>query len=234
MKAGILHCQQLFFEYNGRMLSITAEPRAIFGKKLKDIRKSGKMPAVAYGPKEAPASLFLDARQFSKVFAEAGETGVVSLSIGKDDKEVLIHEVALDPVSHLPIHADFYVLEKGKTVEVKVPLSFAGIAPAVKNLGGTLVKVLHEVEVRAMPKDLPRELAVSLELLTDLNSHVLIKDIVVPKGVEILAPEDEIVVSVSGPRQEEALEEVAPVDLSKIEVEKKGKKEEEGETKAED
>lgn len=192
------------------------------------------MPAVAYGPKEAPASLFLDARQFSKVFAEAGETGVVSLSIGKDDKEVLIHEVALDPVSHLPIHADFYVLEKGKTVEVKVPLSFAGIAPAVKNLGGTLVKVLHEVEVRAMPKDLPRELAVSLELLTDLNSHVLIKDIVVPKGVEILAPEDEIVVSVSGPRQEEALEEVAPVDLSKIEVEKKGKKEEEGETKAED
>jgi large subunit ribosomal protein L25 len=185
------------------------------------------MPAVAYGPKEAPTSLFLDARQFSKVFAEAGETGVVSLLIGKDDKEVLIHEVALDPVSHLPIHADFYVLEKGKTVEVEVPFSYTGISPAVKSLGGTLVKVLHEVEVRALPKDLPRELIVSLELLTDLNSHILIKDIVVPSGVTILASEDDIIVSVAGPRAEEVVEEVAPVDLSKIEVEKKGKKEEE-------
>jgi large subunit ribosomal protein L25 len=210
------------------MLSITAEPRTVFGKKLKDLRKSGKIPAVAYGAKEASIPLSLNAKEFGKVFAEAGETGVVSLRVGTDDKDILIHDVALDPVSHLPIHADLYVLEKGKKVEVAVPLLFTGVSLAVKSLGGTLVKVLHEVPVRALPKDLPHDFTISLELLTNLDSLILVKDISVPSGVTVLASAEDIVASVSGPRDESTLETVdTPVDFSQIEVEKRGKKEEE-------
>ena len=210
------------------MLKMTAEPRAIFGKKLKKERLSGRLPIVAYGRKEKPVPLFVESKAFGKILAEAGETSVIDLEIkGGESHEVLIHDVALDPVTHAPIHADVYVVEKGKTVEVAIPLSFTGVPPAVKNLGGTLVKVLHEVTIEALPRDLPHELLVPVEKLEEIHSHILVSDIMLPKGVILVTPGEEIVASISGPRGEEVEETTATIDLSAIEVEKKGKKEEE-------
>jgi large subunit ribosomal protein L25 len=210
------------------MLKITAEPRAVFGKKLKKERQNGRLPVVAYGRKEASMPLFVDGKSFGKLLAEAGETSVIDLEIaGGESHEVLIHDVALDPVTHTPIHADLYVVEKGKTVEVAIPLSFIGVPPAVKNLGGTLVKVLHEVTIKALPRDLPHELIVPVEKLQEIHSHILVSDILLPEGVTLITGGEEIVASISSPRGEEVEEISATVDLSAIEVEKKGKKEEE-------
>jgi len=213
---------------------LNATERKDFGKKLASARAAGKLPVVAYGKKDKSTPYFVDAKDFSKVWEEAGESQIVTLQIGSAKKDVLIHDVTLDPLKDLPIHVDFYVIDSTQKVEVKIPLEFKGVAPAAKALGGILVKVLHEVEVSALPKDLPHELYVDISSLATFEDRVTIKDIVVPAGVKIIFPHADEVVALAAAPHEEKEEEAAPVDLSKIEVEKKGKKpEEEGEAGAE-
>jgi large subunit ribosomal protein L25 len=196
------------------------------GKKDKTniLRKNGLIPAVVYGPKEKSFSITLELEKFKKVWQEVGESGIVELRSGKNVFNALIYDVDLDPLKDIPRHVDFYVFEKGKKIQVKVPLNFVGVAPAVKDLGGVLVKVLHELEVKAEPKDLPHDLAVDISTLTNFKSQILAKDVVLPKGVELSTLPDEVVASIYEPK-EEVVEE-APVDLSAIEVQKKGKTEE--------
>lgn len=191
------------------------------------LRKGGKMPAVYYGKKQASTPITVSAVEFSKVLKKAGESTVVTLKTPKGDMDSLIYGVDRDPVSDTIRHADFYVFEKGQKIKVKIPLEFTGVSPAVKELGGVLVKVLREVEVEAAPKDLPHVLHVDIASLITFGSQVLAKDIAIPTGVTLIAKPDEVVASVYEPK-EEVVEE-APVDLTKIEVEKKGKEAKEGE-----
>ncbi len=208
------------------MLELKAEKREIFGKKLIGMRKAGKMPIVAYGPKEKAASFLVDLKEFKKVFGKAGESAIISLKTTDDHKDVLIHEVNYHPVSNEPIHADLYVIEKGKALKIKVPLEFTGQSSAVKELAGILVKVMHELEIEALPKDLPQNINVDISSLTTLESQILVKDIKLPVGVKAINKDEDVVASIDTVKEE--VEETTPVDLAAIEVEKKGKKEEEG------
>ncbi len=210
------------------MLELKAEKRTVFGKKLKADRALGKLPIVVHGPKEKPGSYFVPLETFRKIFSQAGETSIISLKTGAEDHDVLIHEVAIHPLTNQPIHADLYVIEKGKKLEIDVPLVFVGVSPAVKELAGTLVKVLHELKIEALPKDLPRELTVDISALATLDSQILISDLALPAGVKVLHKSDEVVASI-GTVKEEVEEPTTTPDLSAIEVEKKGKKEEETE-----
>lgn len=196
------------------------------GEKPAALRAKGVMPAVYYGRKRQSTPVSVSAAQFLKVWKKAGESSVVTLKTKDGPLDSLIYDVDLDPVTSAPRHADFYVFEKGQKIKVKIPLEFQGIAPAVKDLGGVLVKVLHEVEVESAPKDLPHALFVDISKLATFQSQVLAKDITLPDGVTLAQSPDGVVASVYEPK-EEVVEE-APVDLSAIEVEKKGKKEEEG------
>ena len=192
--------------------------------KLVDLRKAGKMPAVFYGKKEASTPISVNMVDFIKVWKSAGESSVISLETQNGPVESLIHDIDIHPVTGVPRHADFYVFEKGHKVEVEVPVEFEGVSPAVKELGGTLVKVLHALKVEAMPKDLPHNLLIDIAALTSFESQILAKDIKLPSGVTMLANPEEVVALVSAPREEKE-EEVAPLDLSAIEVLKKGKDE---------
>ena len=210
------------------MLSLSAEKRTIFGKKLKEERGKGLLPAVFYGRKEKSTPVAVPYKDFLKVWREAGESSVISLAYPeKEGLLVLINDVAFDPVRGEPVHADFYVVESDRVVEVSVPLEFTGVAPAVKEFGGTLVKVIYEVEVSGLPKDLPSEIVVDLSPLTTLESRILVRDLPVPPGITVLAEKGEIVALVAEAAPEEVVEEKA-FDATAIEVEKKGKKEEEG------
>lgn len=194
---------------------------------LSEIRKAGKMPAVFYGKKEASTPIMLPLALFEKTLKEAGESTILHLAGDGVDVDVLIHDVDLDPVTDKPRHADFYAIEKGKKLEIEVPIEFIGVAPAVKDLGGILVKVMHEVEISALPKDLPQKLEVDISALVSFDSVITAKDIKLPEGVELKVKLDDVVASVYEPKEE--VEEVAPVDLSTIEVAKKGKEAKEGE-----
>ena len=212
------------------MITLETKPRNT-GEKLDTIRKTGMMPAVFYGKKQESTPVSVNLQDFIKVWKQAGETSVVTLKTAEGEHEALIHDIDFDPVSDTPRHVDFYVFEKGHKVEIGVPLEFVGVAPAVKDLGGILIKVLHEVMVKAQPKDLPKEIPVDISSLATFESQILAKDLKLPSGVELIQGADEVVALVSEAK-EEVVEET-PVDLSAIEVEKKGKKEEEGEVVAE-
>jgi large subunit ribosomal protein L25 len=206
------------------MIKLKAELREK-GVMAEAVRKSGKIPAVFYGKKEPSTPISINSIDFKKVWKEAGESSVISLETPNGVVESLIHEVEFDPLSGAAIHADFYVFEKGHKVQVEVPLEFEGVSPAVKDLGGILVKVIHALKIEAMPKDLPHNVVVDISGLIDFSSQILAKDVVLPNGVELLENPEEVVALVSAPREEKE-EEVAPADLSQIEVEKKGKDEE--------
>lgn len=187
------------------------------------LRKSGEIPAVFYGFGKTTTSISVPLVIFKKVWREAGESSAVNLSMeGGENIDVLIHEVQVDPVTDEPIHADFLVIDMKKKISVKMPLEFVGVSNAVKSGIGNLVKVLHEIEIEALPKDLPHNLTVDISSLETLDSQVTVSDIVLPSGVVALTPPDEVVVSIVA--QVEEKEEAMPVDLSAIEVEKKGKK----------
>jgi large subunit ribosomal protein L25 len=111
--------------------------------------------------------------------------------------DVLIHDVSVNPITGEPIHVDFMVIDANKTVEVSIPLEFIGVAPAVKAGLGVLVKVLHEIEVSALPKDLPQSISVDISSLVDLDSQISASEIVLPKGVTLVTKETEIIASVA-------------------------------------
>jgi large subunit ribosomal protein L25 len=148
--------------------------------------------------------------------------------LGTENFDCLIKEVQLDPIKDVPVHADFYALEKGQKVKVRVPLEFIGVSPAVKDLGAVLVKVMHDIEIEAVPKDLPHRVEIDISMLSSFGSQIFAKDAKLPNGVTLVEKADDVVASVYEPKEEKIEE--APVDLSAIEVEKKGKKEEEGVT----
>lgn len=207
------------------MLTLAVEKRDALGKKAKRIRAEGKMPAVLYGKKQQALSIAVPHRAFEKIFKEAGYSTVIALEGLGDVKEALIHDVAVDPVKDTPRHADFYVIEKGQKVQVQIPIEFTGVSPAVKEFGAILVKVVHELEVEAEPAKLPQYILVDISSLVDLESQILVKDIVVPEGVRLLADAEDVVVLTNEAVEEKIEETVAP-DLSTIEVAKKGKQEE--------
>lgn len=213
--------------------SLKTETRETFGKDLLVARATGKLPIAVYGAKEESGSYFVEIKDFKKVLKEAGESTIVSLVTPNGDKDTLIHAISYHPLSGEPIHADFLVVEKNKPIKVHVPLEFIGEAPAVKTLSAMVVKVIHELEIEALPKDLPHQLEVDISSLIDLESRITVADIKLPAGVTTEADLEEVVASVTE-AGEEVIEEEVPVDLSSIEVEKKGKEETEGgEEKAE-
>jgi large subunit ribosomal protein L25 len=202
-------------------IEIKAENRKETGKKVKTLRDKGIIPAVVYGAGHKPVSIQVNAKEFNKTFQETGETTLLKLKIGDHSKNVLIHDIARDPVENNIIHIDFYEVKMDQQIKTEVPLVFEGEAPAVKNLGGILVKNLTEIKIEALPKDLPHEIKVDISKLETLESHIRIKDLVLPAGVKTLEETEETIVLVEPPRSEEELaklEEKAEVKPEEVEV----------------
>ncbi len=198
-----------------------------------NVRKSGSIPAVFYGPKETSTPIVVDTIQFKKTWKKAGSSSVIILKDeAGNEHESLIHEVDIHPLTDEPRHADFYVIEKGKKVKVAVPLVFEGVSPAVKDLAGILVKVRRDLDIEAAPRDLPQNIVVDISKLVQLTDVILAKDLPVPAGVEIKISGDEVVASIAVAK-EEVEEAPTPIDVSAIEVEAKGKEAKEGEAPAE-
>ncbi len=207
-------------------LTLTAAMRSKTDK-LGSLRSNGQVPAVVYGARVENTSISVPSAQFEKILKIVGESGTVVLELGDTGKkiDVLIHDVQVDPVKSYPIHIDFLAIDMNKPIEVHVPIEFIGLAQAEKDSLGVLVKVLHEFEIKALPKDLPHNIEVDITNLANLGDQIHAKDIKLPSGVELKTDADEVVALIAAVR-EEKVEEEAPVDLSTIEVEKKGKKEE--------
>ena len=190
------------------------------------LRNKGFLPAVLYGPKIENFSLQMNEKEFEKIFKEAGESSLIKLKIDENEFLVLIHDSQKDPLKGNFIHIDFYQPALDEETEATVPLEFVGEAPAVKELAGTLVKNIKELEVSALPQNLPHDIKVNVENLKTFEDSIAIKDLKIPEGVKILKEPEEVIALVTPPEKvEEELEK--PVEEKVEEVEKVGEKEKE-------
>ena len=183
--------------------SLAAEKRNEFRKQLDTIRSKRQVPAVLYGFGVENQALTVDSGQFDKVYAQAGENQIIDLSVGGEKNlSVLIREVQIDPVKRQPIHADFQAIDVSKPVVVDVPIHFTGEAPAVKATGGSLVKKTSRLEIKCLPKDLPKYIEVSVSTLETIEDFIRVKDIALPEGLKTLHDPNDVVATVVPPRLE--------------------------------
>lgn len=192
------------------MLSLAVKTRDS-KESVEHLRARGAVPAIFYGPKEAATSVVVDAREFAKVWREAGETTIVTLNGIGDTKETLIHDVQFHPVTDTPLHADFYVLEKGKKITLNIPLEFVGVAPAEK-AGHIVVKAMHEVEIEVAPAELPKHLEVDLTSLVNLGDHIVASQIKLPPSAVLKTNPEEIVASTTAFVEEKVEAPAAPAE----------------------
>ena len=190
------------------------------------LRKRGAVPAVFYGPKEKTTPIAIDALKLEHLWKEAGETTIVTLKGVGEDKDTLIHDAQFHPVTGKLLHVDFYVIEKGKKVKIKVPLEFSGTAPAEK-LGHILVKTLHEVEIEVTPQELPHNLPVDLSKLENVGDHIVVGQIKLPPSATLISSAEDIVASVKDVKEDQV--EIAPAPETVIIGEEKKEGAPEGE-----
>ena|SRR3989344_4227784 len=157
-------------------LSLKAEERKVLGKKVKNLRKDGILPAHVFGKGVEGEIVSVDQKEFLKVFKVAGETGLIDLKIGTEKiKPVLIREVQYNPVSGDLIHVDFYQVNLLEKVKVSVPIVQIGEAPESVKLGETIVlQTLSEVEVEALPADLPENIEVDITSLKEIDDAITV------------------------------------------------------------
>lgn len=206
-----------------KKLTLSARPRQGTNTAL---RRDGALPAVLYGHGLKNQSLALDHKAFLKVFKDSGHTSLVSLTLGSPDETatthpVLIKEVQLHPVRGHILHVDLYQVRMDEVIHAQVPLTFIGVAPAVKDQGGVLVRNMDEVSLEALPADLPHDIEIDISLLAAFDQPIRIKDIKVSAQVNLLEDPDSVVAIVQAPRSEEELEaelsEEAKEDVSSVE-----------------
>ncbi|MCD6402493.1 50S ribosomal protein L25 [bacterium] len=211
------------------MLTLSAKIRKTLGRKVKTLRREGRLPAVLYGPKIENLPLEIEKKSFEKIYKTAGESTLIFLEVPEKKKHfhVLIQNVQLDPITLEPLHVDFFQPSLKEKIEARIPLVFEGESKAVKDLGGTLVKHLTEIEVKALPQDLPPEIKVNIEKLKTFDDEILVKDLPIPEKVEVQRKPDEIVVTVSPPEKiEEELEKPIEEKVEEVEKVEEGKEEE--------
>ncbi len=196
-----------------------------FIKRNKGESKEGMLKAVYYGTKQKAESIFIDTIEFIKLYRQTGQSSVISLEGEGKKLQAMVQDISYEPVKYEPIHVDFYIVEKGATIDAKVPLEFVGISEGVKTYGGILAKVMHDIHIEADATHLPRSIEVDLSILKDENSVILVKDIKLPAGVKLYHVDEEEVVASTSPATEEDLSAPIDADLSNIEVAEKGKKE---------
>lgn len=214
--------------------TMNATLRELRGRATEALRAEGTVPAVVYGFGTEPTNIQVDRNAFLKVLASAGSSTVVDLVVGEKSYQVLIGEVQRNALNDFVTHIDFRAVDPNRKIEAKIPLVLVGLAPAVKELGGTLLQSLEEVEVVSLPNALVHEISIDVSKLTSFDAVIRVSDIVAPEGVEITTDGEVAIASVQPPRSEAelaSLDEVVDTDVSKVEVlkEKKLTPEEEAE-----
>jgi len=202
-------------------LKLKVTKRTVFGKKLKQLRKTGIIPGNIYGKDVKSTAVEVPFKEFEAVFKETGESGLVDLQLDSETRPVLIKNVAFESLTRLPLHADFYQVNLKEKVKTMVPLEVVGEPKAVTEKIGLLLTPLSEIEVEALPTDLPEKVEINVEGLAAVGDQVTVGDLKIPAGVEVLTDPAQVVVKidelVSKEAQEQAAAEEAAAEAAKAE-----------------
>jgi large subunit ribosomal protein L25 len=184
-------------------LTMTVHERTERGRAARRIADA-QIPAVLYGHEADSHSLWVDRTTFGRIFAEAGESRIIDLTIGDAKKpvSVVVRDIQRDALSHAITHIDFYQIKRGEEMTAEIPVHITGESSAVKNLGGILMQAVDTIEVKCLPKDLPHDITVDISGLDELEDHITVASLTFPQGVTCLADDSVVVVSVAAPRVE--------------------------------
>lgn len=190
--------------------SLNAAPRTERGKGVaRKLRAAGQVPGVIYGHGREPQPLTVNAREFDRLAERVRITStVIELALDGRTARTLVRELQRDPIRRTVLHVDFQELVAGEKVNVSVPLRFIGTAEGVKTSGGILEEVMHQIEVRVDPSNIPDHIDIDVTPLT-IGHGLHIRDLTLPPGVEVLDDADNTVATVTPPKAEEVV--VAPV-----------------------
>ncbi|HSX40742.1 MAG TPA: 50S ribosomal protein L25 [Candidatus Saccharimonadales bacterium] len=195
--------------------SLKVEKRTTLGKKLKKLRRDGLFPANIYGRDIKSLAVQLPYKDFEHVFKEAGETGLVDVHVEGEVRPVLIHNVQIDPLSRMALHADFYQVNLKEKIKAMVPVELIGEPKAVTDKVGLLMPLLSEVEVEALPTDLPEKLDADVSHLAAIDDQLAVADLKTPSGVTILTDPNQAVAKIAELVSKEAAEQAAAEEAAK-------------------
>ncbi len=216
---------------------LKATKREITGKKVSQLRRAKKLPAVLYGPNRESTNITIDPLEFKKLFKDVGYSKLFDLDLEGDKVKVLVKDLQANTLTDEFTHIDLYQVNMKKEITAEIPLTFVGESFAVKNNIGLLVHPLQSVSVTCLPSDLPASLEVSIDGFNEIGDSITVADIKLPEGVEIandVAP-DSPVAYIAAPQK--TIEEETPEEVAEEGEETEGEETKEGvseETKEEE
>lgn len=178
-------------------MDIAIQARTLKGKKVAQLRKESKVPAVVYGKHlKQPIDVVCDKNEFLAVYRKAGMSTALTLKGDKIDQLVLIHDIQVDPVTDYVIHVDFLAVSRDEKVTAEVPVILTGASLVEKNSEGKIQVVKDTIQVEAFPQDLPHNVSIDISAIQNVNDVIFVKDIDLGKKVTILEDQDQPVVTV--------------------------------------
>lgn len=202
---------------------LTAKIRTVLGRKVKKLRQEGAIPAHVFGHKVKTIHVQVKDTEFSKVFEKAGETGIIDLSVDDQKRPVLVRNIQMHPVTDKPLHIDFYQVNLSEKVKVDVPLEITGQALAAEKKIGLLLTPVTELEVEALPADIPEKIEVDVSNLANVGDEVKVKDLKVNRDKITIQTDEELVVAQIGElvtKEMEAVEAEIEAEQAEAEAEK--------------
>lgn len=206
-------------------MELKVEKREKLGKQAKFLRKANIIPAELYGHGAENMHLSVPLSDFRNVYKEAGENKIVDLMVNGEKRPVLIYSVQTNHLTNEIEAVDFYQVKMDEELEATVPINFIGQSPAVKDKGGVLIKSMDEIDVRALPQDIPAEINVDLSRLTELDQSIYVRDLVAGDKFQFVLEPETVVISVTEPiSEEEEATMSAEVKMDEVVVESEEKK----------
>ncbi len=213
-------------------VTLSADLRKVLGKKVKNLRKEGVVPANLFGKDIKSKALQVAEKDFRKVFKEAGETGLINVKAEKETYPALIHNVQLDPKTDSILHVDFHKVNPKEKITTNVPIVLEGEAPAEKTGVGLILQTINELEVESLPADIPHEIKVNISKLEEVGQSIHVKDLALDRDkVEIKNDPEGAVVTVQTAEMKEEIVEEAPAPEEVEAIAEKAVEEVEGEEK---
>ncbi len=213
---------------NTPIVAVTATPRT--GKFNKNharrVRVAGLIPAVVYGAGQPSVAITVDPKVITKIlYTGSGHNTIFDLNLeGSPASKVMIVDWQNEPIKGKLLHIDLKRIAMDRAMRVSIPVQLTGTAIGVKNEGGVLTQILHEVEVECLPGNIPEHIDVDISELA-MNASILVKDLPHAENLKFLSGEDEMVAHVTPMKEDVAVDAAAPTP-TEPEVAKKGKPEE--------
>jgi large subunit ribosomal protein L25 len=176
---------------------LPAVRRELTGKKVSQLRREGKLPAILYGHSINPTPITLDAKEATSILANLSSSSLVTIDLEGEKHSALVRDKARNFIRGNLLHVDFQVVSLNEKVKANVTIEQIGVSPAIKEYSGVVVTELFAVEVESLPADLPEKFVIDLSSLKEIGDAIYVKDLIIPENVQVLHNQEDLVVQVS-------------------------------------